>query len=173
LGAKISGTGKETTRGFVILGAKQLSGAAVAKMQPGARWAGHRCVFMLAAALPVSAVLHLQIGFRANEDQIHSALIGASRHETMICRKALPPWEYGSARESVPILSKGRRRVHQHRLRRDRRWSRIVRTRDGPMKGSNSETGTAETKMPPLGRPTVWWEALVTCSWSRPQPAAT
>jgi len=110
---------------------------------------------------------------RANEDQIHSALVGASRHETMICRKALPPWEYGSARESVPILSKGRRRVHQHRLRRDRRWSRIVRTRDGPMKGSNSETGTAETKMPPLGRPTVWWEALVTCSWSRPQPAAT
>jgi hypothetical protein len=46
-----------------ILGAKQLSGAAVAKMQPGARRAGHhRCVFMLAAALPVSAVLHLQIG---------------------------------------------------------------------------------------------------------------
>jgi len=60
-------------------------------MQPGARRAIHRFVFVLAPALPVRPVLHLEIGFRANEDQIHSALIGASRYETMICRKTLPP----------------------------------------------------------------------------------
>jgi len=40
LGAKISGTGRKPRGGFVILGAKQISGAAVAEMQPGARRAG-------------------------------------------------------------------------------------------------------------------------------------
>jgi hypothetical protein len=77
--------------GFIILVAKQLAGSAVEEVQSGARRATHRFVLMLAPALPVRPVLHLQIGFRANEDQIHSALIGPSRHETMICRKTLPP----------------------------------------------------------------------------------
>jgi hypothetical protein len=70
---------------------KQLAGPAVEEVEPRARRAGHRFVLVLAPALPVGPVLHLQIGSGANEDQIHSALIQAFRHETMICRKTLPP----------------------------------------------------------------------------------
>jgi len=76
---------------FVVLVAKQLAGSAVEEVEPRARRAGYRFVLVLAPAIPLGPVLHLQIGSGANENQVHSALIGASRHETMICRKILPP----------------------------------------------------------------------------------
>ena len=75
---------------FVVLVAKQLAGSAVKEVKPGASRAGHRFVFMLAPAIPLGPVLHLQIGSGANENQVHPALIGVSRHQTMICRKTLP-----------------------------------------------------------------------------------
>ena len=91
LGKKSAGQRRTPSGGLVVLVAKQLAGSAVEEVESGARRAGHRLVFMLASALPVRPVLHLKIGSGANEYQIHSALIGASRHETMIWRKILPP----------------------------------------------------------------------------------
>ena len=85
-----AGQGRTPGGGFVVLVAKQLAGVAVEEVEPEARRAGDRFVLMLAPALQ-GPVLHHQIGSGASEDQIHSALIGASRHETMICRKTLPP----------------------------------------------------------------------------------
>ena len=90
-GQKSAGQRRTPSGGLVVLVAKQLAGSAVEEVESGARRAGHRLVFMLAPSLPVRPVLHLKIGSGANEYQIHSALIGASRHETMIWRKILPP----------------------------------------------------------------------------------
>jgi len=150
-----------------ILGAKQLSGAAVAKMQPGARRAGHhRCVFMLAAALPVSAVLHLQIG------QMKIRFI-----PPLSALPAMKPWS------AARLCLRGNTDQRENRFRywaRDddvfiRRQAMVEdrqnsRRADERIEQWNRDCGN---KNAAVGRPTVWWEALVTCSWSKPQPAAT
>jgi hypothetical protein len=56
---------------------QQLAGFAVDKMQPTAGRTTHRFVF-ISVRTRARPVLHFKIGFGADEDQIHSILIGAS-----------------------------------------------------------------------------------------------